>query len=59
MYWLCQDSCVAILSAYYAFAEYFWWWGALICNVETRMCVSVMYCQPIVHLLNTSGGGEH
>ena len=37
MYWLCQDSCIAILSAYYAFAEYYWWWGALICNVEGFM----------------------
>ena len=34
MYWLCKDSCIAMLSAYYAFAEYFWWWGALTCNVE-------------------------
>ena len=23
-----------VLSAYYAFAEYFWWRGALTCNVE-------------------------
>ena len=37
MYWLCKDSCIAMLSAYYAFAEYFWWWGALTCNVEGFM----------------------